>query len=132
MTIRKRENFPKKLLRIFLNQNKTLDIIIEKINHSINMGRYCIIKYCESKSKSDLSLFKVPANDGVKNKWCEYVESEGFKHAYHREKEFFVCELHFRPEDIKRHDNSVIKVTRVANSVPSLKIYYTDYEVIFI
>lgn len=88
------------------------------------MGRVCVIKYCKSPGKDKLALFKVPKDVEVHKKWCDFVESEGFKGNFSREKEFYVCELHFLPKYLKQHDNNVIKYTLTTNSFPSVKLYY--------
>ena len=84
------------------------------------MGRYCIIKNCNTTPSDNLSLFKVPLNAEVRKKWINYVEKEGCKRAVDKIN-FHVCELHFLPELIKRHDSEFIRATLVAKSFPTIR-----------
>ena len=93
---------------------------------------YCGIPQCGSSqydrnmNKTNISLFSFPNKEkkpDVYKSWCREIHKfrrKGGKDGFKITKSTKVCELHFKPEEIKRTMGRGIKTLRTGREVPSI------------
>ena len=80
-------------------------------NSSVGSGKYCCVPGCKSStttsegSNTGILLFKIPSKDPAKTNWIKIlsqVRRKGGNGSFDPRKQvYYVCEFHFKAEDIR-------------------------------
>ena len=82
----------------------------------------CAILKCNNRRNSGFSLFRIPEEPKLKFKWMHFLENNEFSRDKN-ELDIFLCQEHFRDEDIMKSDTRFrLKKGSIPFSVSSVNI----------